>query len=318
MEKRRNSVVLFAYHNVGACGLEALLACGFDIQLVVTHEDNPAENIWFDSVERLAQRNGIPVLKPDNPNDPAVVAEIRQLAPDWLFSFYYRHLLGAELLQIPTEGAFNLHGSLLPKYRGRVPVNWAIIHGEKETGASLHRMVAKPDAGNLLDQQAVPILPNDTATDVFQKVTCAAEILLMRTLPKMLNGSVTEVPLLLEQGSYFGGRKPADGLIDWSQSAVQIHNLIRAVAPPYPGAFFEFGNGNMKFLGSYYQQEAAAGTEPRLYWEGDYLRADCQDGRRLMITQAEWEDRPLTKPLFHQLFGEELRLNGTVDFNPTA
>ncbi|WP_193164300.1 formyltransferase [Microbulbifer hainanensis] len=318
MSSPRNRVVVFAYHNVGVCGFEALLACGFDIQLVVTHQDSPTENIWFASVERLAQRNGIPVIKPDNPNDPEIVGKIRQLAPDWLFSFYYRHLLGAELLEIPSEGAFNLHGSLLPKYRGRVPVNWAIILGEKETGASLHRMVVKPDAGNLVDQQSVPILPNDTATDVFQKVTCAAEMVLMRTLPKMLDGSATEIPLRLDEGSYFGGRKPADGQIDWSQSALQIHNLIRAVAPPYPGAFFEFENSKLKFFGSYYQHDAAVGMEPRLYWEGDYLRVDCRDGHRLTITQAEWEEKPLTEQLFKQCFGEELRLIGSVNVHPAT
>ncbi|WP_346840115.1 formyltransferase [Microbulbifer sp. SAOS-129_SWC] len=309
----RNSAVVFAYHNVGARGIEVLLSCGVDIQLVVTHEDNPNENIWFDSVEALAKRNDIPVIKPDDPNTPDIVNKIQALAPARIFSFYYRHMLQAPLLDIPTAGAFNMHGSLLPKYRGRVPVNWAIINGETKTGASLHRMVLKPDAGSLLDQQAVPILPNDTATDVFQKVTLAAETVLLRTLPKMLDGTAKETPLVLSSGSYFGGRKPADGLIDWSRSAQEIHNLIRAVAPPYPGAFFDLGNKRLTILGSYYRQDRADACQPRLHWKDSRFWADCADGRSLILTQAELDGKPLSESLFKQNFGEEFLLSKELE-----
>lgn len=305
---RNNSAVVFAYHNVGVRGLAALLANGFEVKLVVTHTDSAKENIWFDSVEDLAKKNDIPVIKPQDPNTKETVEQIQRLAPHWLFSFYYRHMLNAPLLAIPSMGAFNMHGSLLPKYRGRVPVNWAIIHGETETGASLHRMALKPDAGDLLDQQSVPILPNDSAAEVFQKITCAAETVLMRTLPKMLDGSAEEIPLQLEKGSYFGGRKPDDGLIDWSRSALQVHNLIRAVAPPYPGAFVEIDGKRLILLGSYFRQDPAIAARPRLYWEEGRLWADCQDGKRLLITASEWDGRPLTEQYFKQNFGTELLL----------
>lgn len=230
------SAVVFAYHDVGVRCLSVLLAQGVQVPLVVTHEDNPTETIWFESVARRAAEYDIPVIAPQNPNDEAVVERIRALAPDFLFSFYYRHMLGQALLDIPRLGALNMHGSLLPKYRGRVPVNWAIIHGETETGATLHHMAVKPDAGDMVDQQAVPILPDDTAVEVFHKVTCAAEVVLNRSLPKLIDGTAPRIPLDLAAGSYFGGRKPEDGRIDWSQPARAIHNLVRAVAPPYPGA----------------------------------------------------------------------------------
>jgi len=307
MDKPSGAVV-FAYHNVGVRCISALLACGFEIGLVVTHADSATETIWFDSVESLAQKNGIPVIKPTDPNSREVVELVRALESDWLFSFYYRHMLSTALLEIPARGAFNMHGSRLPKYRGRVPVNWAIIHGETETGASLHRMVAKPDAGNLLDQQAIPILPNDTAADVFHKVTCAAEMVLMRTLPRMLDGTAEEVPLQLDRGSYFGGRKPADGLLDWSRPARQIHNLIRAVAPPYPGAFIEVDGKRLWILRSYFRNDSAVAATPRLYFAGGSLWADCSDGKRLLVTEAEWEGQPLDERQFHQLFGKELPL----------
>lgn len=221
------SAVVFAYHQVGVRCLSVLLAQGVDVRLVVTHQDNPNENVWWDSVAELAGRAGIPVITPDDPNMPEVVEQIGACEPDLFFSFYYRHMLKGDLLSIPAQGAYNMHGSLLPRYRGRVPVNWAIIHGETQSGASLHRMEIKPDAGNLAGQQAVTILPNDTAHDVFLKLVCAAETLLFRSLPGLLEGSPEGTPMDLQAGSYFGGRRPEDGRVDWSRSAWQIHNLTR-------------------------------------------------------------------------------------------
>lgn len=231
--------VVFAYHNVGVRCLRVLLDHGIEVPLVLTHEDAPGETIWYDSVASVCREHDIPHLTVDDPNDAATVRRIRALAPDFLFSFYYRKMLGAELLSIAPRGALNMHGSMLPKYRGRVPVNWAVLHGERETGASLHYMDIKPDAGDLVAQSAVPILADDTAHDVFQKVTVAAELTLYRALPQLVAGTAPRVPLDLAAGSYYSGRKPEDGRIDWTRPAREIANLVRAVAPPYPGAFTE-------------------------------------------------------------------------------
>ena len=238
---QQTTAVVFAYHNVGVRCLRVLLDQGVRIPLVLTHEDSPTETIWYDSVAAVCAEHGIETLTVDDPNHRDVLTRIRALAPDFFFSFYYRKMLGAELLAIPRRGALNMHGSLLPKYRGRVPINWAVLHGATETGASLHYMDVKPDAGNLVAQSSVPILGDDTAHDVFQKVVVAAEMTLVRALPQLLAGTAMSVPLDLAAGSYFSGRKPEDGRIDWRQSAREVNNLIRAVAPPYPGAFCEIG-----------------------------------------------------------------------------
>lgn len=229
--------VVFAYHNVGVRCLRTLLDQGVDVALVLTHEDSPTETIWYDSVAQVCADHGIETITVDDPNAAEVVERVRALAPDFIFSFYYRKMLGAALLAIPKHGALNMHGSLLPKYRGRVPVNWAVLHGETETGASLHYMEIKPDAGDLVAQTTVPILGDDTAFEVFQKVTVAAELTLARALPQLIAGTAPSVPLDLKSGSYFSGRKPEDGRIDWNKPARDVYNLIRAVAPPYPGAF---------------------------------------------------------------------------------
>lgn len=228
--------VVFGYHNVGVRCLKVLLAHGLHVPLVVTHEDSPGETIWFDSVALAAGEYGIDAIAPDDPNAADVAVRVAAARPDFIFSFYYRRMLAASLRAMPARGALNMHGSLLPKYRGRAPVNWSIIHGETETGATLHYMGDKPDSGDIVAQTAVPILPDDVAEEVFVKVTVAAELTLDRVLPALLSGTAPRIRQDLAAGSYFGGRKPEDGVIDWSKSATAIHNLVRAVAPPYPGA----------------------------------------------------------------------------------
>ncbi|MCY7329630.1 MAG: formyltransferase, partial [Saprospiraceae bacterium] len=226
--------IVFAYHNVGVACLKVLLAKGLTVPLVITHSDNPSETIWFDSVAAFAQQHGIKVVTPDDPNTPALLAEITALAPSFIFSFYYRMMLKPALLATAKKGAFNMHGSLLPAYRGRVPINWAIIKGETETGATLHEMVEKPDAGRIVGQQVVTIEPDENAAEVFAKVTVAAASVLNDAIESLINGRAQLHPQDLSLGSYYGGRKPEDGVINWHDSAENIHNLVRAVAPPYP------------------------------------------------------------------------------------
>jgi len=237
--------VVFAYHDVGVNCLKALLHAGIQIDLVVTHQDDPNENVWFGSVAKLCEEQKIPCITPNANQLIDFIPQIQKLAPDYLFSFYYRHIIPVELLACAEIAALNMHGSLLPKYRGRAPVNWAILHGETQTGATLHIMEAKPDAGDIVGQSAVSIDSNETATDVFGKVSQAAVQVMNQVLPDLVQGHVPRKPNLLAEGSYFGGRKPADGQILWQQTAKQVHDLVRAVAPPYPGAFTDWQGRRM-------------------------------------------------------------------------
>ena len=237
--------LVFAYHNVGVGCIKALLDAGIQIELVVTHADDPHENIWFASVAALCQERGIPYVQPEASDLLELLPQFQKIVPDYIFSFYYRYLISTAILDTARIAALNMHGSLLPKYRGRAPVNWAVLHGETETGASLHIMEAKPDAGDIVGQEAVPIDPDEDATAVFTKVSNAAVHVMQTALPALLEGRVPRTPNVLANGSYFSGRKPEDGRIQWSQNAVQVHNLIRAVAPPYPGAFADWQGARM-------------------------------------------------------------------------
>jgi methionyl-tRNA formyltransferase len=282
----RPTAVVFGYHDVGVRCLSVLLAHGIDVRLVVTHDDDPKELIWFGSVAALARNHRIDTIAPVAV-DQSLLDRVAAISPDFLFSFYYRSMLPPSLLAAARRGALNMHGSLLPKYRGRVPVNWAVINGERETGASLHYMVEKPDAGDLVEQMAVPILPDDTAGDVFRKVTVAAEIVLDRSLPGLVAGTASRRPLDLSAGSYCRGRRPEDGRIDWSQPAAVIHDLVRAVAPPYPGAFTELAGQPARVLRTRLAGHDPSAPRRRLQRDGDRLRACCSDGGVIEILELE-------------------------------
>ena len=230
-------VLLAAYSEVGVVCLEELLAQGARVVGVFTHADDQFEEIWFRSVARTAADAGIPVFTPEDINAPEEIETIRRLEPEILFSFYYRKLISRAILDIPRLGAYNMHGSLLPRYRGRACVNWAVLNGETQTGATLHVMTERADAGDILDQEAVPIDFTDTAQDVFWKVRDAARKIMARTWPLLREGKAPRKPQDESLATYFGRRRPSDGLIDWNKSAIELYNLVRAVTHPFPGAF---------------------------------------------------------------------------------
>jgi methionyl-tRNA formyltransferase len=284
--------VVFAYHNVGVRCLKVLLAGGVDVALVVTHEDSAGEHIWFESVIALCQAEGIAYVTPASANAPELLAQVQAARPDLMFSFYYRNMLPASLLAVAP--AFNMHGSLLPQYLGRAPVNWAVLHGAVETGATLHEMTVKPDAGAIVAQSAVPILPDDTAFDVFGKVTVAAEQALWRVLPALLAGTAPRTVNDLREGGYFGGRKPEDGRIDWSQPAQQIYNLHRAVAPPYPGAFTDVAGHRYVIERARLSPRTVGKLPLGLAVVDNCIVGVCGDGRVLAISTLLADGEPVT------------------------
>ncbi|KPG75231.1 bifunctional UDP-4-amino-4-deoxy-L-arabinose formyltransferase/UDP-glucuronic acid oxidase ArnA [Pseudomonas libanensis] len=252
-----SKAVVFAYHDIGCAGIEALLSAGYEIAAVFTHADDPRENNFYGSVAQLCARNGIPVHAPEDANHPLWIERIAKLNPEYIFSFYYRNLLSEALLATARKGAFNLHGSLLPKYRGRAPANWVLVNGETETGVTLHRMVKRADAGAILAQQKVSIDRTDTGLSLHAKLRDAAATLLRDALPQLAQGKLTETAQDESQATYFGRRTAADGKLDWKQPAETLFNLIRAVTQPYPGAFCAVGEHKLIV----WQAEVVKGNE---------------------------------------------------------
>ena len=238
-------ILFFGYSEVGYTCLDLLLGRGDNVIGLITHEDHPDEKIWFKTPAIAAKEHGIPVYTPESVNTPEWIAKIAAMQPDLILSVYYRHMIGQPILDLPPLGAYNMHGSLLPKYRGRAPINWAVLHGETRIGMTLHRMVKRADAGAIVDQEGVEISPLDSAEHAFRKVMPCARTVLARQINDLLTGSVIETPQDESQATYFGGRTPEDGRIDWSRSSTEIFNLIRAVTDPYPGAFTDHGGARL-------------------------------------------------------------------------
>jgi len=303
--------VVFAYSNVGDRCLRVLRACGVEVSLVVTHRDRAGEARWFERVADTAAELGLATVFADDLGEAELLARVAAAAPDAVFSFYYRQMLPEAVLALAKLGAFNMHGSLLPKYRGRAPTNWAVLHGETETGATLHWMVARPDAGAIVDQLAVPILPDDTARQVFDKVTVAAEVILWRSLPAIRAGKAARAPNDLARGSYFGARRPEDGRIDWSRPAAEVYNLIRAVAPPYPGAFTDVAGARLVIakarIASPPQRQAVAERTLGLHVRDGRVFAVCGDGGQLLIHEMQTPSGPLPADSLAALLGANVQ-----------
>ena len=234
-------ILFFGYSEVGFECLSLLLERGDNVVALFTHEDNPGEKIWFKTPAIAARAAGVPVFTPEKITTPEWMERIAALRPDLILSAYYRNMISMKILGLARLGAFNMHGSLLPKYRGRAPINWAVLHGEPRVGMTLHRMVKAPDAGAVVDQEGVDIGPRDTAAEAFRKALPCARGVLARQIDALLAGTARETPQDESQMTYFGGRKPEDGRIDWTQPSGRIFNLIRAVTDPYPGAFTDVG-----------------------------------------------------------------------------
>jgi methionyl-tRNA formyltransferase len=240
------TAVVCAYSSVGTAALEGLLEAGLEIRALYTYAQG-ADELWFTPPAEVAQARGIPVHMAPAFNEDSVYEAIRAHRPDFLFSFYFREMIQARFLELPRLGAYNLHGSLLPKYRGRAPINWVLVKGETETGVTLHAMTPKPDDGHIVAQARLPIAWDETALSLTGKAAQAGRGLVRETLPGLVDGSAPRIDQkTLGPSTYFGGRKPADSRLDFSMGVQEAFNQIRAVADPWPNAYLEGTSGVLK------------------------------------------------------------------------
>jgi UDP-4-amino-4-deoxy-L-arabinose formyltransferase/UDP-glucuronic acid dehydrogenase (UDP-4-keto-hexauronic acid decarboxylating) len=280
--------IVFAYSEFGCIGIEELAKAGYVIAAVYTYRDDPQETVFYRSVAKICAEHDIPAYTIDKGEEAVRLQQMHDIAPDYIFSFYYRSLLSDEILSLAKKGAFNLHGSLLPKYRGRAPVNWVLVKGETETGVTLHYMVARVDAGDIVAQKKVPIAYEDTAFTLQRKLVNAARDLLKEQLPLIAQGKSQRMRQDITQGNYCGRRGPQDGIIQWQEPAETARNLIRAVTHPYPGAFTYFGDKKI-FVWDSATQADTQGKAPGTILSTAPLTVACGTGA-LVIRGAQIGD----------------------------
>lgn len=253
--------VVFAYHEMGYACLAQLIELGAPIAALCSHRDDSREEIWWRSCAELAGRHNIAVHYPDK-IDAGWTAKIAAMRPAIIYSFAYRHLIAEEVLALAPMGAYNLHPSPLPRYRGRAPVNWMIANGEREAGVTLHHMVARADAGDIVAQKTIAIKDTDTALTLYRKLVPMGAAIVREYHPRIVAGTAPRTPQDLAAGSYFGRRRPEDGRIDWRWPARRVANLVRAVTHPYPGAFCYLGDRKLFIWSARIASESGSRGEP--------------------------------------------------------
>jgi len=222
----------------GRRSLETLLDMRANVLGLFTLRPDLAERVsgavrWED----IAATHRIPLHYVRNINDPDAVMKMRALTPDLVFCVGWTQLLHHEILHVPRLGCVGFHASKLPRYRGRAPVNWATIHGEKETGNTMMLLDEGVDTGDILAQRRFPIEDDDTCATIYDKVARSGDEMIREVLPLIREGRMQRTPQNHAEATVMPRRRPADGVIDWKRTTRQLHDWVRALTHPYPGAF---------------------------------------------------------------------------------
>lgn len=237
--------VFMGNHTVGVIVLRQLLR-NTEVGAVFSHPAHPDDGNLYLSVYKTAQEAGVPAYQFNGSQQDKLYLAVKALNPDLIVVADYRYILKKEVLEIPKLGAINFHPSLLPRYRGRAPVNWAIIRGEKEVGLTVHFIDNGVDNGDILLQEKVEVDIGDTIKDIHEKLFPVYDRFACEVIRLFEQGYPPRQKQDESKATIFSRRTSADGLIDWRQNSIDIYNLIRAITYPYPGAF-SYVNGK-KYL----------------------------------------------------------------------
>jgi methionyl-tRNA formyltransferase len=253
-------VLFLGNHTVGVRALRVIHRQA-ELVGVVAHPDDPEDGVCYESVFAEAKRLGVSVIRTSG-KSPELETFVRAVAPELIWIADYRYLLPSQLLTLAALGTVNLHPSLLPTYRGRAPINWAILHGETELGLTAHFVDEGMDTGDIIAQRAFRLTQAQDVGDALDTLYPLYQQLTVEVLAAFQAGNVRRRPQDAAQATTFPRRTPADGLIDWTRPARDVWNLIRAVAKPYPGAFARWSEGTVRVWRVSRVEALAAGVQP--------------------------------------------------------
>ncbi|MEW2257915.1 methionyl-tRNA formyltransferase [Streptomyces sp. NPDC047869] len=277
-------IVFMGYQTWGHRVLEALLNSEHEVPLVITHptSDHVYETIWNDSVVDLAREHGVPVLERKYANDDEVADRLRELAPDLLVSSDWRSWVAPRIYDLARYGAINVHDALLPRYGGFAPLNWALVNGESEVGVTAHFMNEDFDLGDIVVQKRVAVEDKDTVTDLFHKTVELFVPVTLEAIDLIASGRTEWTKQDPSEATFFHKRSVEDSRIDWTWSAQDISNLVRAQVDPYPNAFAYFKGQRVRILSASVSRARLGGTVGRVFRpEGEGVAVVCgPDARR--------------------------------------
>ena len=271
--------------------LQRLLEDGHEVTAVFTQPDKPVGRhavLTPPPVKQLALSHGIPVYQPTKMRDGTVAALLRELAPDCLVVVAYGRILPQEILDVPPRGCVNIHGSLLPRYRGAAPIQWSVIRGETVTGVTSMFMDAGMDTGDIIDTLTTPIGENETAGELFERLAPLGARLLSTTLAAIADGTVTRRPQNDAEATMAPMLEKAMGRLDLTRPARELHNQVRGMNP-WPGAFCTAGGKTLKI----HETRVAAGSGvPGTLLCADPVTVACGEGALQLVTvQPEGKPR---------------------------
>ena len=300
MDKKDLKIVFLGTPDFAVCSLERMVAEGFNIVGVVTMPDKPAgrgHKMLQSPVKQFAVAHGLHLMQPANLKDPAFIDELAGLGADLFVVIAFR-MLPRQVWQMPRLGTFNLHASLLPRYRGAAPINWAIINGDTRTGVTTFFLKHEIDTGDIISQEAIDILPADNVGDVHDKLMLLGADLTIATLQGILRGDLKPIP----QDQLLQGEEPTPApkifkdtcCIDWGKPAEQAHNLVRGLSP-YPAAWTEFDNGMTAKIFETRVVPASSPIPGNVTAKDGRLTIDCIDGAlEVLSIQPEGKKRMAT------------------------
>ena len=246
------------------------LASQYPIVGVVTQPDRPAGRgraLKPPAVKQAGLRLGLPIIQPEKLRQPEAMESLRAWAPDLIVVAAFGQILRPEVLDLPKFGCINIHGSLLPRWRGAAPIQAAILAGDVETGVTIMKMDPGVDTGAMLSRRSMPIAPDDTAGTLFSRLAPLAANLLLETLPRYLSGELQPEPQPAEGITYAPMLKKEDGRLDFSQPAIALERQVRAMNP-WPGASFTWNGMLLKVLRASAKDEKSPGADSRLTVDG--------------------------------------------------
>jgi methionyl-tRNA formyltransferase len=294
-------VVMLGYQTWGHRTLQALLDSDHEVVSVVTHpkSEHAYEKIWDDSVAELAEKNDVPVLLRNRPDDAELLDAVREARPDIIVANNWRTWLPPELFDLPPHGTLNVHDSLLPSYAGFSPIIWALLNDEPRVGVTAHRMNGELDAGDVLIQRSVPVGPTDTATDLFHRTVDLIAPIVRESLDLIASGRDAGqwVPQDRSRASFFHKRSAEDSRIDWSWPAERLERLVRAQSDPYPNAYAFHRGERLRIVSAAVSEGRYGGTPGRIFIrEGDGVvivagpEAHTGRSRGLLVRRVRTDD----------------------------